>query len=193
MEKIPYTFGSVGEYLESFIYPLLEETRASLSSTLETISSSPTTEVTRFKTCQKDERNLYDVTVDGWRNESSDSDDPYRTLQGDILILSNGKPKTAGDLQRSGWKWTFAEVVCMSRGNDYGVQDDYVDDVTCTSFRVRATLGDECRMWKSVFAVYMIKITTNKRIWNALHMSRNLDMIKGVSSMSATVRIQIFP
>ncbi|KAI4387373.1 hypothetical protein MLD38_005211 [Melastoma candidum] len=190
VKSIPDTFGSAGEYLRSFIYPLLEETRASLCSSLETISTLPFAQLTSFTKCTRDAGNFFDAKVDAWRNESSGYDNPYATSPGDVFILANGKPETVQDLQRSGWRWTFAEVVGVIQGIDDGDEDDNAADTTCKSFRVRVASGDECRIWKSVFAVYVMNLTTNKRIMSALLMSRNLDMIKEVSSMGGAVRFK---
>lgn len=190
MEKIPDTFGSVHQYLGSFVHPLLEETRASLSSSFETISALPFAEVTQLT---KDRKvGGYNIKVDNWRNESNNLGDLYRTLPGDILILSNGIPETVGDFQRLGWKWTFAEVTDVSGGTGYGFDDDNVDDIASMSLNVRVVSADECQTWNSVFAVFLMNVTTNRRIWNALHMSRNLDMVKEVFSMSWVVRFELF-
>ncbi|XP_044475819.1 uncharacterized protein LOC123203510 [Mangifera indica] len=100
VEKIPESFESVTQYFESFVYPLLEETRAQLFSPMETISSAPYANVDVFRPHGPE---LHDVKIDYWRNRfSNNGKEPYKTLPGDILILADAKPETISDLERVG-------------------------------------------------------------------------------------------
>jgi len=40
---------------------------------------------------------------------------------------------------------------------------------------------------KSLFLIFLINTTTNKRIWNSLHMSGNLEIIKNVLNTNSFV------
>ncbi|XP_039173765.1 uncharacterized protein LOC104453602 [Eucalyptus grandis] len=175
VETIPDTFQSVPHYLGSYVYPLLEETRASLCSSLEDISLLPFTEVIEFMECTGS-RNSYAVKAGRWSNESnSHGTETYKTLPGDILILTDAKPTTVPDLERFARRWAFALVRMIGK-------DDEEDEATSsTNFEVETLLDLEVNnSWKPMHAIFLINIVTNRRIWNVLHMSRNLDILKEV-------------
>ncbi|KAK9275807.1 hypothetical protein L1049_023077 [Liquidambar formosana] len=179
--KIPESFQTVGHYLGSFVFPVLEETRAQLCSSMEIIFRAPFAEVIDFGECKPYGTSLYDFKVDNWRNRFSDrGKEPYRTLPGDIFVLADAKPETISDLQRVGRKWTFALVTKIP-------DDDNEDDSSSKYFRVKAAKDIEIKksMQKSMFVVFLTNVTTNKRIWNALHKLRNLTIIKEVLCTSS--------
>jgi hypothetical protein len=168
-------FESVQQYLGSYVYLLLEETRAQLHSSIEIISEAPFAEVIAFDEAKPYGSNLYDVKVNSWRNRFGvHGKEPYKTLPGDIFVLADAKPEDVSDLQRIGRQWAF---VTVSKIPD----DENEDNSTCTNFKVKALKDTEViGVQKSLFVVFLINTTTNKRIWNALHMSRNLEIIKKV-------------
>ncbi|KAL6532138.1 hypothetical protein OROGR_014108 [Orobanche gracilis] len=168
VEEIPESFECVDKYLGSYIYPLLEETRAELASAMESVYKAPFAEVTSFREC-KGETFFYDTKVDHWRNRHSDRGrEAYRTLPGDILLISNMKPETASDLERAAWICTFA---CVRKISD---DDESGNGCTSCNFKVRTAelieVGDE--RIETLYVVFLMNITTNKRIWNALGMRR---------------------
>ncbi|KAL8479576.1 hypothetical protein ACS0TY_026464 [Phlomoides rotata] len=117
LKVIPESFKSVDHYLASFVYPLLEETRSELASALETAYKAPFAEVTYCKESKHDEL-LYSVKVDYWRNTKSDrGKEPYRTLPGDFVLLSDSKPERFSDLGRVECAYTLASVTNIS-GDD---------------------------------------------------------------------------
>ncbi|KAM3753439.1 hypothetical protein ACB098_03G094400 [Castanea mollissima] len=181
VEKIPQTFESVHQYFRSHVYPLLEETRAQLYSSMEIISRAPFSEVIAFDESKPYGKNLYDLKVDNWRNRFGDrSKEPYKTLPGDIFVLADAKPEHVSDLQRIGRSWTFAAVTKIP-------EDDSDDNSTSTSFKVKVLkdINVDGGIQKSLFVVFMINTITNKRIWNALHMYGNLNIIKKVLCSSS--------
>ncbi|KAK9932145.1 hypothetical protein M0R45_019393 [Rubus argutus] len=85
VERIPESFESVDQYHGSYLYPLLEETRAQVHSSMETIDSAPFAEVVEFKKSKRQ----YKIKVDYWRNRFSDrAKEPYKTLPGDFFCFS---------------------------------------------------------------------------------------------------------
>ncbi|XP_055800621.1 uncharacterized protein LOC129870064 isoform X2 [Solanum dulcamara] len=174
VEKIPESFASVDHYLGSFRFPLLEETRADIASSLEVINNAPFGELITFD--EKPDGSLcFDVKVDYWRNLSGDGKEPYRTLPGDIVIISDAKPETASDLLRLGWNWTFASVT--------SIHDDENDDLTAsTSFKVKVDRDIEIYegMRKSFYIVYLVNVLPSKRVWRALSMRKNFNIIEKV-------------
>ncbi|RVX11629.1 Helicase SEN1 [Vitis vinifera] len=185
VEKIPGTFQSAEHYFASFVYPLLEETRAQLSLGLELISRAPFAEVICIDKVEPDEELLYNVRVDYWRNRSAGRClDPYRTVPGDLVIFADAKLETFSDIQCLGRKtWAFALVTEVR-------ENEIEDDGTTVCFKVRVskerTEGDGKNKW--TFMYFLINITTGERIWNALHMSGNLNIIKQVLFTDSTVK-----
>ena len=159
METVPESFQSVEQYLASYTFPLLEETRASLCSSMQDVSKLPFAKVTGFV---KGKKNAYHAEVDYWRNRSSDrGKEPYKTLPGDVLMLTNAKPDTIPSLERFAGRWAFASVAEIAGDAEGNAQ-------TPTKFRVEAFLDNEVnddRTWESMYAVFLINAVTNNRIW----------------------------
>ncbi|XP_059668939.1 uncharacterized protein LOC132314035 [Cornus florida] len=61
VEKIPLSFQSEDNYLGSYVFPLLEETRAELASSMEILYRAPFAEVISFNECKLHGKLLYDV------------------------------------------------------------------------------------------------------------------------------------
>ncbi|KAJ0719210.1 putative TPR and ankyrin repeat-containing protein [Helianthus annuus] len=180
VEKIPLTFHSEAHYVGSFVYPLLEETRAELASTMETMYKAPYAELFSLNVAKGRGKFLYDVAVNNWRNRTSErGKEPYRTLPGDLLILADGKPESVPDLQREGRTWYFSMVYQIS-------QDD--DEEDSTSLRFKIIASQKIEFQDGMFVVYLTNITTNKRIWNSLHMHRNMNIIKEVLYTDSMVK-----
>ncbi|ONI29819.1 hypothetical protein PRUPE_1G215600 [Prunus persica] len=185
VQKIPESFDSVKHYFSSYLYPLLEETRAQVHSSMETVDRSPFAEVVAFEKCNPYGpygENVYHIKVDCWENRVNDrGKEPYKTLPGDLLIvLADSKPETVSDLRRVGRSfWAFVSVTYVPENEDEddidspenededdidNPENEDEDDIDSTSlyFRVK-------RHPKSL-----------NRIWKALHMFGNLKIIKEV-------------
>ena len=183
MEKIPETFETVEQYLRFYVYPLLEETRAQLFSCMEILYRAPFAEVVTFDKSKPHGTKVYQVRVDYWRNRFSDrSKEPYQTLPGDILLLANAKPETFSDLERIGRSWAYLLVTKITG-------DDIADDSTSTYFNVKASKEFELEIERqtSLFVVFLANVTPHKRIWHALHMSRNLEFLDHALCTSSRV------
>ncbi|KAL3635023.1 hypothetical protein CASFOL_022077 [Castilleja foliolosa] len=175
VENISETFESVDHYLGSYVYPLLEETRAELASAMETLYEAP---FAKIKSLTESKRGTYDVEVDQWENRKSDrAKEAYKTLPGDILLFSNTKPESASDLQRAGWAFTLA---CVRN-----LLEDESDDESLTmpsdNFNVKIAMPVEDSYWPR-YVVFLMNVTTQKRIWDALGMRRNMRIIEKVLS-----------
>ncbi|KAI8552028.1 hypothetical protein RHMOL_Rhmol06G0232800 [Rhododendron molle] len=184
VEKIPELFGSVERYLGSFVFPLLEETRAALFSSLDSVHEAPYAEVIFLNESKPYGSSLFDIKVDNWRNRFNDrGKEPYKTLPGDVFVVSDVKPESLSDLQRVGRMWTFACVTRITEEENEG-------DSSSTHFTVIASRDIEVKhgLRESLFVVFLMNITTNKRIWNALHMLRNLQIIKEVLCANSSVQ-----
>ncbi|KAL7163132.1 hypothetical protein ACSBR2_039265 [Camellia fascicularis] len=185
VEKIPESFQSVKHYFGSFVFPLLEETRADLASSIEIIHEAPFAEVISLNACKPYGTLHYDIKVDCWRNRFSDcGKDPYKTLPGDVFIVSDAKPETLYDLQQGGRTWTFATVTNITE-DEIGQGNN-----SSTFFKVKALRDIEVKrgMRQSLFVVFLRNITTNKRIWSAIHQFGNLKIIEEVLSADSEVQ-----
>ncbi|KAG8369507.1 hypothetical protein BUALT_Bualt14G0020800 [Buddleja alternifolia] len=106
VEKIPESFESVDQYLGSYVFPLLEEMCTELGSAMETLYKAPFAEIISLNELEHDTL-MYEIKVEYWRNRISDRGrEPYRTLPGDVVLLSDSKPETPSDLQCVGWTRT---------------------------------------------------------------------------------------
>ena len=150
---------------------------------MEIISRTPFAEVISFDVSKPYGEKLYDLKVDNWRNRFSDrSKEPYKTLPGDVFVLADAKPKHVSDLERIGRSWAFVAVTKIP-------DDENEDNSSSTSFKVKALkdIGVDSGIHKALFVVFLVNTIPNKRIWNALHMYRNLNIIKKVLCTSSLV------
>ncbi|KAK4842510.1 hypothetical protein QYF36_022900 [Acer negundo] len=186
VQKIPESFHSLQEYFGSYVFPLLEETRTQLCSSMNTIARAPFARIVYFEE-NKPRKNLYNVTVGEWRNVFSNrGKEPYKTLPGDILILADAKPESASDLQRVGRMWTFLLVKKIPEDDD---ENENEIGSTSTYFEVQSAkdiqLDDE--KMKSMFVIFLTNVIPNRNIWNSLGMSGNLMIFKEVLSIDPGV------
>jgi len=96
VDHIDLSFNSVEQYLKSFVYPLLDETRAQLRSCMEILSTSPFAKLISLQHSLSHScgRNHYLVKTHTWKNSfSSYGKELYKTLPGDVFILADFKPK----------------------------------------------------------------------------------------------------
>ncbi|GJR47204.1 UvrD-like helicase, ATP-binding domain, P-loop containing nucleoside triphosphate hydrolase, partial [Tanacetum coccineum] len=118
-----------------------------------------------FNESTSDENRVYDVIVGPWKKQySKRGRDDYDTLPGDLFLLVDGKPESVSDLKCVGRTWALAMVKSK--------EDD------STSIRVKTAQPIEFQ--DGMLAVFLMNVTSQKRIWNSLHVHRNLDIIKEI-------------
>ncbi|QHO03952.1 TPR and ankyrin repeat-containing protein [Arachis hypogaea] len=185
VKQIDMRFSSIEHYFGSYVYPLLEETRTALCSSMEILSSAPFAEVISLKELYSTDKKLYGVKTGIWKNRfSGHGKELYKTLSGDVFLLADFKPETANDLQRVGRMWTFV----LSAGIPEQELEEDTDIVSSFKFTASKDIDvDELRE-KSLFMVFLTNIIPNRRIWKALHMSRNSNLIKKILCASDVVR-----
>ncbi|XP_074320392.1 helicase sen1-like [Silene latifolia] len=163
--RIPDTFSSTAEYLKSFKLPLIEETRADFCSGLESIAESPASEISKIsidKTHKPPKELHYEITI----RPVTDLHNPgghYDPQSGDVFALSNVRPQNIGDLVRPGQNIIFAFVEKAS-------EDEPSILITPSEVLDRSELLSKKKETK-LFATFVMNLTTNKRIWKALHPS----------------------
>ncbi|GAU13757.1 hypothetical protein TSUD_82660 [Trifolium subterraneum] len=187
---IDLSFKSIEHYFQSFVYPLLDDTRAQLCSCMEILSSSPYAEVVSLeqKLSHSYGRNHYVVKTDTWKNRSAGhGKELYKTLFGDVFILADFKPESVNDLTRAGKMWSFV----LSAGIlDEEIKEDDDDTKLMSTFKVIASKDidiDEMGQ-KSLFIIFLTNITPNRRIWNALHMDGDSKLIQRILCANDVVR-----
>ncbi|KAF8765352.1 hypothetical protein HU200_008494 [Digitaria exilis] len=148
VKKIPKTFGSLRDYMESFTMPLIEETRADLCSALEGMKHAPATEVVRMEQLPGDQA-IFSIVVRKADPNSPQRDQVYAPRDADILVLTDRKPKHSSDLGRNGY---LIGSVLKAEGGDG----------TIVRLSRRPAQG------LPLFAVFLINMTTYNRIQNAV-------------------------
>ncbi|KAG9442402.1 hypothetical protein H6P81_018256 [Aristolochia fimbriata] len=171
--SIPTTFSSVEQYFKSFCVPLLEETRADLSSNMEMISRAPASKVLSIKSKKPSEKLLYDVRI-RLLTAGEGNSDSYVPKTGDVLVLSSIRPKKKSDLESIRESITLASVI---KNENYEVLPEYQIKIQ-SSRSIAVEKGQE----PSLFAVYLSNITTNSRIWLSLSITsvKNSSIIQNV-------------
>ncbi|KAI3941858.1 hypothetical protein MKW92_001566 [Papaver armeniacum] len=188
VEKIPECFESRNEYLSSFAFPLIEETRAELCSKMEGITFAPWAEVISVEKVKPVESLIQNLTVDFWRNRKNErKKELYCPKPGDLFVLSNALPELASDLNRIGITWTFGVVTNVKAKK--GEEEESRDDIPSTSFKVQTPKAIDIHegMHNSLFVVFLTNMTTNTRIWNALGMSGNMSIINQILCTNSVV------
>ncbi|PON60922.1 hypothetical protein TorRG33x02_283410 [Trema orientale] len=156
---------------------------------MEFLYQAPYAKLVDFKDSKPHGTRVYKVQVDQWKNRFNDrSKEPYKTLPGDLLVLANAKPETFSDLDRSGRSWTFLSVTKIredDRLKNKKITEDQNEgkaDSCCTYFKVKASKKFELEIetQTSLFVVFLGNLTTNKRIWKSLHISRHPTILDDV-------------
>uniref|UniRef100_A0A0E0NJB2 Helicase ATP-binding domain-containing protein n=1 Tax=Oryza rufipogon TaxID=4529 RepID=A0A0E0NJB2_ORYRU len=178
VKKIPTIFSSLKEYMGSFTVPLIEETRADLCSALEGIKHAPAAEVTRIKLCS-DEQLIYSF----FANKADPKDifqEVYAPKEADTLLLTDRKPRHISDLGRGEKPLVIASVLKAEDAEGNTV-------VRLSSKHVEQQFGLE----SSLFAVFLINMTTYNRIWSELDAVvasvRNTDIIRMIVNCNPKV------
>ncbi|PIA63253.1 hypothetical protein AQUCO_00200937v1 [Aquilegia coerulea] len=173
VEKIPETFSSVENYFKSYKNPLVEETHADMRSSMSLVWHASICEIISAKE-SKDYKlpdNLYyDILV---KTDSVEENkrDIYEPQPWDVIALSDVMPRCVDDLNRSP-RYYFPAIVV-------GVGEN---DSTFKIFTTKPLCFQRCQKNERValFATFLINITTNIRIWRALHGEEHLNIIKAV-------------
>ncbi|XP_051116031.1 uncharacterized protein LOC127241158 [Andrographis paniculata] len=187
--QIPDTFpsGGAAAYHRSFINPLIEETRAQLHSSLTCVRTQPVRQIANVRTAEKlnnrwlHKLNLETIEEFDARTTTKSLPPLYNPMNGDLIALTDVVPKCIDDLNRPMRPYTIAIVVS---GEEFDEDDNpcsFIEMVCPKQIHFR---GSEDHL----FAVYLTNITSNKRIWSALHQGKdaNLKIITSVLSYNPT-------
>lgn len=175
MGKIPKSFESEHHYRSSYIYPLLEETRADLCSSLKTIHKAPSAQLLSIEKEPKPKgpKILFNVNLSSWRiNNGKGQQQSYRPLPGDIFVILDIDPQTTTDLECSN-TWAFAWLGHIIDNNA---------PTTHLKLYVSKDISAEgdIHQTTTLFIVFLMNVTTNLRIWKALQSSADVGIVKRV-------------
>ncbi|XP_062022614.1 uncharacterized protein LOC133738941 [Rosa rugosa] len=176
---IPETFLTVTSYMKAFVPSLLEETHDELRSSMMSLSRAPTCEILTVETSKdhKPPKDLfYQIT---YKRRREDYVGAYEPDVGDVIALTNVRPKYIDDLNRSRNSYLIAYVI----GSQHGSSDKHLI-LASKSINGGGESGNKKIKSKSdtLFAVYLMNMTTNVRVWKALNseLSSNTNLFKKV-------------
>ncbi|MBA0647109.1 hypothetical protein Goklo_015018, partial [Gossypium klotzschianum] len=162
IKKIPTTFTSTAHYYSSFVAPLVEETHADLLSAMSRLSRAPSYQLHSIES----ETNYraptdfsYKIVLRKPGNSNQTDVVAYKPQAGDLAALTDVKPTCISDLNRPKMPYILAYVQSVEDGK--------------LSVRSSKPIMIEQDMQRNkhidLFFVFLINLTTNVRIWNALH------------------------
>ncbi|KAJ8513324.1 hypothetical protein OPV22_003758 [Ensete ventricosum] len=178
VEMIPKTFDTIESYFSSFASPLMEEVRAEVCSSLESISQAPFVKIEHLQ-CTNRKEHVYSIVVAPPSHTASASGNAiYSPHKGDILVLSDFKPSDVSDLTKDGQPYRLVSV-CK----------DEFDDLSPNNYVIRASEEIDVATYNSsnkkqrrnLFAFYLVNSITYNRIWKAINVGladkRNLSLV----------------
>ncbi|OVA00394.1 hypothetical protein BVC80_1181g13 [Macleaya cordata] len=183
VQKIPETFSSVEQYLNSYRYPLLEETHADLSSSMSNLSESPRCKILSVKKDKKYKppKNLvYKMIFE--TEDSKLEKEVYMPQACDVIAFSDVRPACVKDFIRISYIPALVLGV-EDEGNPCMVRILASKPIMLEEGKQKKVLHRD-----SLFGVFLINIKTNLRIWKALH-GGNKNIIKEVLRADSLVGV----
>ncbi|KAB1211383.1 putative helicase senataxin [Morella rubra] len=217
VKRIPKTFSSVAHYMKSFVPPLLEEVHTDLFSNMTQLSRAPVCKIHSVETSKdyKPPKSLLyqiilkrkkdaevdaeddDAEVDSEDDDAEvDSEDDaevdagkYEPEVGDLIALTDVRPKCINDINKPKRYYLIAYV--------HGARDVITDEISILASKPILTDQDLQQSRKktflakeeeTLFAVYLMNMTTSVRIWRALNSElegRNRDIITNVLQVNS--------
>jgi senataxin len=179
---------SVTNYLSSFVPSLIEETHFDLSSSLYGVHRDPFCEILtavpeRSRSFIPTRFFLYQISVHRTDNDTKDVG-KYEPEVGDLIVLTDIKPKTIEDLNKPRRYYHIA-YVCGSK--------ESTNEISIFSSKyIDMEINSRNNSTPKLYAIYLLNLTTNIRVWKALNIElegANMNMIKKVLQASSNVRI----
>ncbi|VFQ88163.1 unnamed protein product [Cuscuta campestris] len=185
VKQIPETFLTTAHYLTSFIYPLLEETRADLQANMtNSLHHAPACEVKKLgitKDFDPPKALFYKIMLKRKR-EGQHADSrilPYKPESGDVIALSDVRPERIEDLYRPKMPYFIAVV----QAKDEEDESDWFTILSAKRLGFLRGLEEDRRRGNKLFIVYLTNLTTNIRIWSSLNVNpknASLEIVKTV-------------
>ncbi|KAF7134384.1 hypothetical protein RHSIM_Rhsim08G0022900 [Rhododendron simsii] len=188
VKPIPETFSSTKDYMDSFIYPLIEDTHCGLSESIKAVHHACAREIWTVNISKdfKPPKDLYYNISMNRNSDASSFQGMYEPEFGDLIALTEVRPKCIRDLDRPKSPYLIAVV---QRVGDYGSEKI---EILASKPIVSGEYGDrrEDKKKQSLFVVYLGNFITEIRMWTAL-MSEleggNMNIIKRVLQPDSTI------
>ncbi|GLJ34024.1 hypothetical protein SUGI_0684240 [Cryptomeria japonica] len=176
VKHIPEMFTSVEEYLGSFVWPLIEEMRAKLQQSLESLCQ---VQYARVKFAEKTQLSegligTYEMLIDRENDTGEKEKENLKLRAMDILILSTKLPQSLDYLHGD-------YLLALVHGTDC---DDTTPDELMVTVKVKIYVrsghpftSTNYNMKTKYFAFNLSSIISCLRIWNALHTHLGLNAL----------------
>lgn len=193
MQQIPLEFQSIPSYMRAFVLPLIEETHADLSSSIDTVSNASTYSIMSIED-EKEEieydepcrETKYTIEIETKEIENDVSREPE---MGDLIAITDVRPKCVEDLNRPTMPYCIALIQKVTN------EKDYIKLRILSSKPILLEQGNKIiRENNTLFVVFLMNILTNIRIWTALNLvpkERNLKIIEKVLQPDSTVSVLV--
>ncbi|KAK7372271.1 hypothetical protein VNO80_05646 [Phaseolus coccineus] len=169
MKKIPRTFDSIQDYMNSFIPALIEETHSDMSSSLAGVSQAPFAEIStlqKSKDFNHPHDMLYEITL------KSTTDDvkgvgKYEPETGDVIAFTNTRPRRIDNLIMTR---EYCHIAYVRRSLDiFSGQIPILTSMFLENdIEIGVEFGERTSKAQKLYAVYLFNMITNVRIWKAL-------------------------
>ncbi|XP_026452236.1 helicase sen1-like [Papaver somniferum] len=149
VNKIPETFFSVEQYLNSFRYPLLEETRADLSSNMKSLYQAPKCKIVsveKHKDYKPPKNFVYKILLVDTGTDSISKKEAYKPQASDLIAFSDVRPENVKDFTRM----SYIPAMVLN-----------VDGDTSKPCSVEVLSSKPITTVGPLFAVFLINMTTN--------------------------------
>jgi hypothetical protein len=189
--KIPKTFLSTNDYMKSFFPALIEETHFDLHSSLLSVNQASLCEIRTIEMpnyFHPPNDLFYQITVKNITDEVYGVG-KYEPEVGDLIAFTTIRPKSVYDLSR-------IKNYCHI-GYIYGSKDEFTDEIPIVLSKyleIHDKFDLRTNKAQKLYAVELINMTTNVRIWKALNSEMegsNMNIIKKVLQPYSRVRITI--
>ncbi|CAI8586116.1 unnamed protein product [Vicia faba] len=179
VNKIPETFDSPTAYKKAFIPLLLEETHADLSSSLSGVARAPFCEILELKRDSKlfmlPKPLIYNIEFEKGVGK-------YEPEYGDLILFTNIRPKCVDDLKLNTPKSPYHIAFVLGPKSE-PPKSKYVEKVKvisskCINTDFESNMRDN--ETQKLYAVYLMNMTTNVRIWKALNSKTHGSIIENV-------------
>lgn len=188
VDQIQDTFSSVNYYLNSFVKPLIEETHADLRSNMTTLHSAPVRQIIRLvedDDFEPPNKLFYEFKLEDFEEIS----EVYEPEVGDLIAITEVRPKCIDDLYGRKISYTVALVKGMSEEYPYWITVESSNLIFIEEAYEEFDGGEKGNLSHPLFAVYLTNLTTNQRIWKALHPQEgvNVDILNTVLRINPSV------
>ena len=169
--------------MNSFTYPLIEETHADLLLSISTLPLAPRRVIWSFKQETNGSKPAKDFFYHVTLKNMSESEGAYEPMVGDLIALTDARPKSIEDLDRPNRPYLVAYVLKAKPDNTLRI---------LSSKPILAEGQQVNKKRETLYAIRLINMTTNIRIWRALMAELeggNFDIIRNVMKPKSAVRI----